>query len=70
VITTRIDVAPYVDLKLNALFCHASQMNPNSLFSKIPLEIRKEGMKVETLVRAESRVAVQGPETDLFTGIE
>ncbi|CAG0999282.1 partial Mycothiol S-conjugate amidase, partial [Anaerolineae bacterium] len=27
VITTRIDVSKYVDLKLNALYCHASQMN-------------------------------------------
>ncbi len=70
IITTRIDVSPYVDLKLSALFCHASQMNPNSIFSKIPIEIRKEGLKTETLVRAESRVVVTEPETDLFTGIE
>lgn len=70
IITTRIDVEPYIDLKLNALYCHASQMNPNSIFSKIPMEIRREGIKVETLVRAESRVVVQGEETDLFTGIE
>lgn len=70
VITTRIDVAPLVDVKWNALACHASQLNPNSIFSKIPLELRKEGMKVETLIRAESRVVIQEPETDLFTGIE
>ena len=70
VITTRIDVSSYVDLKLNALYCHASQMNPNSIFSKIPIEIRKEGMKVETLIRAESRIVITEPETDLFTGIE
>lgn len=70
IITTRIDVAPYVDLKLNALYCHASQMNPNSIFSKIPMEIRRDGIKLETLVRAESRVVVQGDETDLFAGIE
>lgn len=70
VITTRIDVAPFVDLKLNALYCHASQMNPNSIFSKIPIEIRKDGMKVETLIRAESRVVVQEAETDLFTGVD
>ena len=70
IITTRIDVTPYVDLKLNALYCHASQMNPNSIFSKIPVELRKEGMKIETLIRAESRIVVQGDETDVFTGIE
>jgi len=71
VITTRIDVADYVDLKLNALFCHASQMDPNSIWSKIPEQIRKEGMRVETLIRAESRVAPgEGVEEDVFAGIQ
>lgn len=71
VITTRIDVSDFVDLKLNALFCHASQMDPNNIFAKIPAELRKEGMKEETLVLAESRVApIDGTETDLFAGIE
>jgi LmbE family N-acetylglucosaminyl deacetylase len=71
VITTRIDVANYVDLKLNALYCHASQMNPNSIFAKIPPEIRREGLMTETLIRAESRVAQPpGVEEDVFAGIE
>lgn len=71
IITTRINVAEYVDLKVHALDCHASQLNPDSFFRKIPPEIRKDGMKVETLVRAESRVApMQGVEEDLFAGIE
>ena len=70
-ITTRVDVAKFVDLKLNALYCHASQMDPNSMWSKIPERIRKEGMKVETLIRAESRVApIQGIEDDVFVGID
>lgn len=71
VITTRIAVAEAVDLKLDALFCHASQMSPNSFWSKIPPEIRKEGLRVETLVRAESRVSVASGtvEEDLFEGI-
>lgn len=69
-VTTRIAVDEFVDLKLNALFCHASQMDPNAIWAKIPPEVRKEGLKVETLVRAESRV-VPTPEieTDLFAGI-
>ena len=71
VITTRVDVAKFVDLKINALACHASQMNPDSIFAKIPPEIRQEGLKEETLVRAESRVApIEGIENDLFAGIE
>ncbi len=70
-ITTRVSVADFVDLKLNALSCHASQMNPESMWSKIPERVRREGMKVETLIRAESRVApFQGVEDDLFIGVE
>ena len=70
-VTTRIQVAEYVDLKLNALFCHASQMDPNSIWSKIPPEVRREGLKVETLICAESRVgAVQGIEEDIYAGID
>ncbi|MBI3742206.1 MAG: hypothetical protein HY257_10700 [Chloroflexi bacterium] len=71
VITTRIDVADFVDLKLDSLRCHASQANPNSFWNKIPPEIRREGIKVETLIRAESRVQVarEPMEEDLFAGI-
>jgi len=70
-VTTKIDVADFVDLKLSALYCHASQQNPNSIWSRIPQEIRREGLKIEALIRAESRVLVPpGLETDLFTGIE
>ncbi len=70
-ITTRIDVAEFVDLKIRALSCHASQMDPNSMWSKIPERVRQEGMKVETLIRAESRVApIDGIENDLFAGID
>jgi LmbE family N-acetylglucosaminyl deacetylase len=71
VITTQIDVADFVDLKLSALSCHASQQNPNSIWGKIPQDIRREGLQIETLIRAESRIVVlPGIETDLFAGIE
>lgn len=70
-VTTRIEVSEFVDLKWNALFCHASQMDPNNIFAKIPPDVRKEGMKVESLIRAESRVApAEGLEHDLFAGID
>jgi len=70
-ITTQIDVAEFVDVKLDALFCHASQMSPNSIWNKIPSELRRAGLAVETLIRAESHIVVPpGVETDLFTGIE
>ncbi len=69
-VTSRIDVAGFVDLKLDALSCHASQLDPKQIWQQLPPEIRREGLKVETLVRAESRVAPsQGVETDVFEGI-
>ena len=54
-VTTRIDVAGFVDLKLDALSCHASQLDPKQIWQRLPPEIRREGLKVETLVRRESR---------------
>lgn len=69
-ITTRIDVADFIDVKLGALFCHASQMNPNSIWNKIPPDIRRAALATETLFRAEARVVVpEEIETDLFAGI-
>ncbi|OGO40427.1 MAG: hypothetical protein A2Z03_12675, partial [Chloroflexi bacterium RBG_16_56_8] len=70
-VTTHIDVAEFVDLKINALSCHASQLDPNNIWQKIPPEVRREAIKLEMLICAESRVAPkQGTETDLFEGIE
>lgn len=69
-ITTQINVAQFVDVKLSALFCHASQMNPNSLWNKIPPEMRRAALATEMLIRAESRVIVaEEIEADLFAGI-
>ncbi|MGE5263120.1 MAG: PIG-L family deacetylase [Acidobacteriota bacterium] len=69
-VTTKIPVSEFVDLKLNALSCHASQLDPNNVWQKIPPEIRREGLKVETLIRAESRVTLsEVDETDLFQDI-
>jgi len=70
-ITTRIDVSDYVEVKLSALFCHASQIDPNGIWSKIPAEFRRAALATETLIRAESRVLVTDEiETDVFVGIE
>ena len=69
-VTTHIDVAEFVDLKINALSCHASQLDPNNIWQKISPEVRREAIKLEMLICTESRVApMQGTETDLFEGI-
>ncbi len=69
-ITTDIDVAPYAERKLKALLCHASQLGPDTLFAKIPPELRLERMNPETFILAESRIGRPvGIETNLFEGL-
>ncbi len=69
-VSARIDVSEFVDLKWDALNAHASQMNPNSPFAKVPLHVRKQAMNTEALICAESRVGrMQGVEHDIFSGI-
>ena len=38
-ITNRVDVRPYMDLKRESLSQHRTQMNPNSPFAKLPEEV-------------------------------
>lgn len=69
-VTTRIDVSAFVDLKVDALMCHATQLGPNTLFAKIPMDVRREMSKIETFMLVEARgLRPQGVETDLFEGV-
>jgi LmbE family N-acetylglucosaminyl deacetylase len=69
-ITTRIDVSEFVDLKMQSLMCHATQLGPNTFFAKLPRAAWREGAKNETFVLAESRSGrPDGVETDLFAGL-
>lgn len=69
-VTTRIDVAEYVDLKAEALKCHASQLGPDSFFRRMTPEMWRERMSRETFVLAESlKGHPSGTETDLFEDV-
>lgn len=70
-ITTRIDVAEFTELKVQALRCHASQLGPDSFFMRMPPATYRERMKWETFVLAESlKGHPQGTETNLFEDIK
>ncbi len=70
VITTRIDTSALAELKYKALLCHASQLGPDTIFAKLPPEMRIERMKLETYILAESRLPRPfDVETDLFEGL-
>ncbi len=68
-ITTRVDVQEFVDQKMEALRCHATQLGPDTMFAKIPEELRKNRMNVETFILVESREGRTDNETDLFEGV-
>lgn len=70
-VSARIDVSEFIELKWESLQCHASQLNPKSPFAKIPINIRKEATRFETFMCAESRLGrIPGIEDDLFAGIK
>ncbi len=69
VITTRIDVHEFVNLKVESLMCHASQLGPNTMFRRIPEALWHDTLKTETFMLAESRTGRAGDETDVFEGI-
>jgi LmbE family N-acetylglucosaminyl deacetylase len=69
VITTRIDVREFVDLKIESLLCHATQLGPNTMFRRVPEHLWRDMLKTETLMLAESRTGRASGETDVFEGI-
>ena len=68
-VTTVVDVGPYVERKRRALWAHATQMGPNVFFAKMPPPLFAELFGQETFQRVESRVEAPVPEADLFAGL-
>ncbi len=69
-VTTRIECAKYFRQRDDALLAHATQIDPKSFFFTAPMEWQQRLWPTEEFELARSRVPVQLPETDLFTGIE
>jgi LmbE family N-acetylglucosaminyl deacetylase len=69
-ITTTVDVSPYLAIKERAWAAHASQHNPNGLFSRVPPELFRTWQTRENLELAKTHLPrVEGIEDDLFAGI-
>lgn len=70
-ITTRIDVADYGQVRMDALRAHATQIDPNSpiWFVNNP-ETDRDLNGIDDYVLAQSSVQTTLPETDLFAGLE
>jgi N-acetyl-1-D-myo-inositol-2-amino-2-deoxy-alpha-D-glucopyranoside deacetylase/mycothiol S-conjugate amidase len=68
-ISAVVDVRKFVSKKMEALNCHQSQMNPNSIFRRMPEDMRKEAFGFEHFECVYGCNSANGKETDLFDGL-
>ncbi len=69
-ITNRVDVHEFLEVKARSLACHASQMNPNSPFALIPPEIQRQFRSTEIFHFAAGVPFPEGDSGDnLFAGL-
>lgn len=67
-ITTTVDVAQYVEQKLDALRAHSSQIQ-NFFWNQLPTEALTAVFGQESFIRSYDETSTRTPETDLFAGI-
>jgi N-acetyl-1-D-myo-inositol-2-amino-2-deoxy-alpha-D-glucopyranoside deacetylase len=67
--TTDINVRDYWEAKQAAIQCHATQINPDSIFSMLPPEIMRELQTWECFQLAHCLVDSDEEEHDLFSGL-
>jgi mycothiol S-conjugate amidase len=68
-VTSRVECGEYFAVRDDALRAHATQIDPNSRWFVIPLELQREVWPFEEYELARSLVDTTLPEDDLFTGI-
>jgi mycothiol S-conjugate amidase len=68
-ITTKVPVADWFERRDAALLAHATQVDPEGWFFKVPLSVQREAWPTEDYELARSLVDSSIPEDDLFAGI-
>ena len=68
-ITTRVEVADYLEIRDRALLAHATQIDPNSSWFACPLDVQRAAWPTEDYHLARSLVDTELPEDDLFAGV-
>jgi mycothiol S-conjugate amidase len=67
--TTRIEVADFLPARSQALLAHATQIDPDGMWFRVPDEVVAEIYPWEDFVLARSLVETSTPETSLFEGL-
>ena len=68
-VTTRVECADYFEVRDRALLAHATQIDPESRWFAVPVEVQRKVWPTEEYELARSLVAVTLPEDDLFSGV-
>jgi LmbE family N-acetylglucosaminyl deacetylase len=68
-VTTWLDVRPYIEIKLQAMQAHKTQIPPDSWFMKIRDVLGPDAWSREAYERVRSSVDASVPEDDLFAGL-
>ncbi|GAA0488449.1 mycothiol S-conjugate amidase [Paractinoplanes deccanensis] len=68
-ITTRVECGEYFEVRDEALRAHATQVDPDGFWFKIPLELQQKVWPTEDFELARSLVDSPIPESDLFAGV-
>lgn len=69
VVTTRVDVRPYVPRKIAALMEHETQVSQDDWLNRMPQDLMEALLRTEFFIRVRSAVPVPDPEDDLFAGL-
>jgi mycothiol S-conjugate amidase len=67
--TTHVPCGEYFELRDQALLAHATQVDPEGSWFRVPMEIQREVWPTEDFELARSLVDTTLPENDLFAGI-
>ncbi len=68
-LTTYIPCADFFEIRDKALIAHATQIDPDGGWFRVPMDLQKEVWPTEEYELAQSRVPTSLPEDDLFAGI-
>ncbi|GAA4963364.1 mycothiol conjugate amidase Mca [Yinghuangia aomiensis] len=68
-ITTKVPCADYFELRDQALIAHATQVDPDGFWFRIPLDVQRDVWPTEDYELVRSLVDTELPEDDLFAGI-
>ena len=68
-VTTRVPCGDFFEIRDRALIAHATQIDPDSGWFSVPLDVQRETWPTEDFQLVDSLVPAAVPEDDLFAGL-